>query len=425
MSRSLRVAIEGCCHGELDKIYEAIQEKERQCKYQVDLLLICGDFQSIRNYTDLNSMAVPEKYKKIGNFYQYYIGEKIAPIPTVFIGGNHEASNYLHELFHGGYVCPNIYYLGSAGVINFGGLRIAGLSGIYKGHDYRKGFFERQPLNQNDQRSIYHLRKFNVMRMYLINSPIDVFLSHDWPQGIAKHGNLQELLKWKSFLKKEIDNNTLGSPPLLELLKKLRPKYWFSAHLHVKYAATFVHEQETENNPDELDLDVSDEEEEIGAPKLPKSTKFLSLDKCLPNRGYLEIVEIPVDSLAEKKITFDREWLAIVKTMNQCMSVSEYPKFPTKESLYPLLKENLAWIDKKEDSFFDVHQFVQTAKPFDPQRKNDKTLDLVYSNPQTAEFCSKLEIDNLINPDGVSGEQVSEAYLLEQAKKRCLSLLDD
>lgn len=204
MSRSLRVAIEGCCHGELDKIYQAIELNEKQYNYTVDLLLICGDFQSIRNYTDLNSMAVPEKYKKIGNFYQYYIGEKIAPIPTIFIGGNHEASNYLYELFHGGYVCPNIYYLGSAGVVNFGGLRIAGLSGIYKGHDYRKGFFEKQPLNQNDQRSIYHLRKFNVMRMEMIQSPVDIFLSHDWPQGIAKHGNLSELLKWKSFLKKEV-----------------------------------------------------------------------------------------------------------------------------------------------------------------------------------------------------------------------------
>jgi hypothetical protein len=58
---------------------------------------------------------------------------------TVFIGGNHEASNYLWELYHGGWVAPNIYYLGAAGVVNVGGLRVAGLSGIYKREHYDWG----------------------------------------------------------------------------------------------------------------------------------------------------------------------------------------------------------------------------------------------------------------------------------------------
>lgn len=43
---------------------------------------------------------------------RYYSGEKKAPILTIFIGGNHEASNYLQELPYGGWVAPNIYYLG-------------------------------------------------------------------------------------------------------------------------------------------------------------------------------------------------------------------------------------------------------------------------------------------------------------------------
>lgn len=43
---------------------------------------------------------------------RYYSGEKKAPILTVFIGGNHEASNHLQELPYGGWVAPNIYYLG-------------------------------------------------------------------------------------------------------------------------------------------------------------------------------------------------------------------------------------------------------------------------------------------------------------------------
>ena len=58
------------------------------------------------------------------------------------MGGNHEAANHLWELHYGGWVAPNIYYLGAAGVVNFGGVRIAGLSGIFNGRHFREvGFF--------------------------------------------------------------------------------------------------------------------------------------------------------------------------------------------------------------------------------------------------------------------------------------------
>ena len=89
------VAIEGCCHGELNKIYETLQYIEAEEKIKIDLLLCCGDFQSMRNETDLKCMACPDKYKSIQDFWEYYCGKKTAPYLTLFIGGNHEASNYL------------------------------------------------------------------------------------------------------------------------------------------------------------------------------------------------------------------------------------------------------------------------------------------------------------------------------------------
>ena len=65
---------------------------------------------------------------------------------TLFVGGNHEASNYLRDLFYGGWVTENIYYLGSSGVVQVKKgketLRVAGISGIFKGYDYRKGYCE-------------------------------------------------------------------------------------------------------------------------------------------------------------------------------------------------------------------------------------------------------------------------------------------
>lgn len=38
----MKIAIEGCCHGELHKIYAALAAQEEK----IDLLIICGDFQA-------------------------------------------------------------------------------------------------------------------------------------------------------------------------------------------------------------------------------------------------------------------------------------------------------------------------------------------------------------------------------------------
>jgi len=65
----MKVAIEGCCHGALDQIYSRIATLEKAGRYKVDLLLICGDFQAIRNHSDLLCMAVPQKYRELGGFH--------------------------------------------------------------------------------------------------------------------------------------------------------------------------------------------------------------------------------------------------------------------------------------------------------------------------------------------------------------------
>ena len=49
----------------------------------------------MRNEQDLETMAVPPKYRHMGDFPKYYAGEAQEPVPTLFIGGNHEASAHL------------------------------------------------------------------------------------------------------------------------------------------------------------------------------------------------------------------------------------------------------------------------------------------------------------------------------------------
>ena len=41
---------------------------------------------------------MPAKFRAMGSFHSYYSGKKVAPILTIIIGGNHEASNYMWEL---------------------------------------------------------------------------------------------------------------------------------------------------------------------------------------------------------------------------------------------------------------------------------------------------------------------------------------
>lgn len=66
----MKIAVEGCAHGELDNIYDTIKLLEENEKIEVDLLICCGDFQSCRNEHDLKCMAVPAKYREMCTFYK-------------------------------------------------------------------------------------------------------------------------------------------------------------------------------------------------------------------------------------------------------------------------------------------------------------------------------------------------------------------
>ncbi|CAM9310153.1 unnamed protein product [Bubo scandiacus] len=379
----MKVAVAGCCHGALDKMYETLELLQRRHNVWPDLLLCCGDFQAVRNEADLRCMAVPAKYRHMQTFYRYYSGEKKAPVLTVFIGGNHEASNHLQELPYGGWVAPNIYYLGYAGVVRFRGVRIGGISGIFKSHDYRKGHFECPPYNQQTIRSAYHVRNIEVFKLKQLKRPIDIFMSHDWPRSIYHYGNKKQLLKMKSFFRQEVESNTLGSPAASELLQHLKPTYWFSAHLHVKFAAFMQHET---NSKEEL----------------PKATKFLALDKCLPHRDFLQIIDIEHDPSAGDSLEYDAEWIAVLKATNSLVNVTQSTwNMPEKNGLhakwdYSVTEEAIKEVLEELNHNLKIPcNFTLTAACYDPS-KPQKHVEPVHTiNPQTTEFCAQFGLTDI------------------------------
>eukprot|EP01135_Chromosphaera_perkinsii_P011174 Nk52_evm1s2356 gene=Nk52_evmTU1s2356 len=308
---SVSIAIQGCGHGDLDVVYDRLRKLQDQRGRQVDLLIICGDFQAVRNNNDLNYMHVPQKYRVLGDFHEYYNGKKKAPILTLFIGGNHEASNYLRQLYFGGWVAPNIFYLGHSGVVKFKGIRIAGVSGIYKAGDYRKGHYEDIPFGKDAIISSYHVREFELYKLSLIKQPFDIFLSHDWPTEAVYYGDVQNLLRCKKHFVNDVQTKTLGNPYLNDLLYLHKPKYWFAAHLHAYYTALIDH-----NLPLFEKSGLKEEKRVTSSLRREQQyTHFLALDKCISHkRQHMQIVDVEISSGESNEfLEYDPEWLSIIK----------------------------------------------------------------------------------------------------------------
>jgi lariat debranching enzyme len=369
----MKVAVVGCGHGSLDLIYNCLAGSG------VDLLIVCGDFEACRNEMDLSCLAGPAKYHILKDYWKYYKGEAEAPVLTLFVGGNHEASNHLWELYYGGWVAPNIYFLGYSGVVNVGDLRIGGISGIHYDRDYRKGHMERLPYSESYLRSIYHTRECEVWRMKHLKASdkrLDIMISHDWPLAIEQAGDWKQLIRVKPHFEEQIFKKELGSPPLAELLREVKPRHWVAGHMHVKFIANYVHDDKT-------------------------TTRFTALSKAIPSiraSEFLDILDFPDAKMGQ--LRYDEEWLAILRASHdlhffgQSVRLSKHITDPVSVKKH---REEVKKIfaGRPLDAFVDPAWFDNTTVPTHPlptgfSKKDFRLPKEITDNSQSQKFIALL-----------------------------------
>lgn len=380
-------------------------------------------------------MSTPSRYRHLGDFHEYYSGQSRAPVLTIVIGGNHEASNYLFELYHGGWLAPNIYYLGAAGVILYGPLRIAGLSGIYDKRDYCKPHHERLPYDRKSIKSVYHVREYDARKLLSVTGDVDVCLSHDWPAWVELFGDSKGLYASKPPFYESAKKDGLGNKPATQLLDHLRPTYWFSGHMHVRFDATVQHAEPTIDETIRS-LDVSKKARSPlpvfhneyraaltpATPGVEKSknatTNFLALSKVGPDADtYLDLIELKLpersrdaqclEKTANGKhhLYYDEEWLAITRAYNDSLLLADTETLvvppSNRHETATITAETIAghqtWVSENitAKGLLRVPQnFVAHAPCHAADMAGTEEQPLEYPNVQTSAFAELLQMQN-------------------------------
>jgi lariat debranching enzyme len=85
----------GDIHGQISKMLGLLEKWTKKYQQKLDFVLQVGDFEPHRHEADLVTMDAPTKYKKLGDFANFYRRQAYFHYPIYFIGGNHEPYSFL------------------------------------------------------------------------------------------------------------------------------------------------------------------------------------------------------------------------------------------------------------------------------------------------------------------------------------------
>ena len=125
-------------------------------------------------------------------------------VPLYFVAGNHDHRWSIEKLLYEDSllrpIVPGVVY-------DIGGLRVAGLSGVYSPYYYQ---------NPQSHTKIHrHFSRQDVDSLMRINDGVDIFLSHDIPSGYGIR-----------------DGRDFGVLLLNAMVHNLKPRYYFFGHHH-------------------------------------------------------------------------------------------------------------------------------------------------------------------------------------------------
>jgi len=232
----MRILVFADTHGRWKDMYDTAS------KEKADIILHCGDIETLSGAEDLPYFPAPTKFKKkyegekSFEFKEYYDSGKV-PIPTYFIAGNHENWLMLNHYINGPVkIIENLYYFGNYGIAEINNLVIAGFSKIYH-QDYTylteidpntgeekpyRWAKDRKKDNSTKNASYFHYEDLmSLVELSKSYNKIDILLLHEnpkgkFPEGFRRHGS----------------DDYFGCKEINELIEALDPKYVFCGHMH-------------------------------------------------------------------------------------------------------------------------------------------------------------------------------------------------
>ncbi|MBD2300626.1 metallophosphoesterase [Nostoc sp. FACHB-190] len=224
----------GDVHGQMQNMVKLLSKWESRLGIKLAFVLQVGDFEPHRHEADLSTMSAPTKYKKLGDFPDYYSEKKFFPWPIYFIGGNHEPYGFLEQFPKGQKIINNCYYLGRVSSNIIKGLNVVGLSGIYqkdKFHSLRPHFLE--IYTKSNKEYIYFNEDDIAQAIDYKNA--DILLLHDCPSEIVNPSIIAEIIGFSIKYGDEIGNEFARM-----LVDLLLPKVVLCGHIHYKHYTHIV-----------------------------------------------------------------------------------------------------------------------------------------------------------------------------------------
>ncbi|WP_394829167.1 metallophosphoesterase [Pendulispora albinea] len=226
----------GDTHGAMHAMVRLLSAWEKRSKRSLSLVFQVGDFEPHRHEADLATMAAPAKYKQLGDFSDYASGAKVFPWPLYFIGGNHEPYGFLDARPEGFELTPNCHYLGRASAIELHGLRIVGLSGIYREDAFQQTRPPLSSIGKVSNKAFTYFTEGDIERA-LGFERADVLLLHDWPEAIVDPADAEDFEQQRRSMRYDKVGNEYGRL----LADGLRPQLILCGHMHKSYRATIRH----------------------------------------------------------------------------------------------------------------------------------------------------------------------------------------